>query len=375
MQPKRIRRIAINTGGGDAPGLNAVIRAVVRAAGPLGWEVCGIEKGYDGLLSLKGIRRLARADVRGLLGRGGTILGATTSGNPFTYPVRERGTIVERDLSGRLLRHFRRLGIDAHITVGGDGSLAIAEKLFRKGLRVVGVPKTIDNDLPGTAQTFGFDTAVSVATEALDGIHATAASHERVMVMEVMGRDAGWIALHSGLAGGADVILIPEIPFTLESVCRTVQGRYRNGRPFCVIVAAEGAAPRGGTQALEAPAGPGGQAPRLGGIAEGLARAIEERTGRPARSLVLGHLQRGGAPTPFDRLLATRFGAAAVRLIREGRFGRMVAYDPPDIGSVPLSKVTGRLKRVPAAGDAVRAARAMGVSFGDDPPGSSKNCP
>ncbi len=361
MTRPRIRRISICTAGGDAPGLNAVIRAVVRGAESLGWEAYGIDRGYDGLLTMKGVRRLRRADVRGLLGRGGTILGATTSGDPFRYPVAGR----ERDVSDRLLRNFRRLRIDAHVTIGGDGSLAIAERLFRKGLRVVGVPKTIDNDIAGTAMTFGFDTAVSTATEALDRLDSTAESHGRVMVAEVMGRDVGWIALHSGIAGGADVILIPEIPFTVESVCRAVRARYRSGRNFCVIVAAEGAVERDGTRLTQAPAGMGGQPARLGGVAEDLALRIEELTGRPCRSLVLGHLQRGGSPTPFDRLLATRFGAAAVRFIQEGRFGRMVALDGQDIVAVPLSRVRGRLKRVPPGGDTVQAARALGISFGD----------
>jgi 6-phosphofructokinase 1 len=366
VKRSRIRRISVGTAGGDAPGLNAVIRAVVRCAEPLGWEVYGIERGYDGILSLKGVRRLTRADVRGLLGLGGTILGATTSGNPFKYPVTLKGRAVERDLSGRLLANFRRLGIDAHVAIGGDGSLSIAEALYRKGLKVVGVPKTIDNDLAGTETTFGFDTAVSTAAEGLDRLRTTAASHQRVMVVEVMGRDAGWIALHAGIAGGADVILIPEIPFTVESVCRAVEARYRSGRGFCVIVAAEGAAPRSGTQAVLAPAGLGGRPVRVGGIAESLAREIEERTGRPSRSVVLGHLQRGGSPTPLDRLLATRFGAAAVRFIQESRFGRMVALDPPNIVAVPLSRIAARQKKVPAGCDTVLAARALGLSFGDE---------
>jgi 6-phosphofructokinase 1 len=355
----------VGTAGGDAPGLNAVIRAVVRAAEPLGWEVFGVERGYDGILSMKGVRRLTREDTRGLLSRGGTILGSTTSGNPFKYPVTVRGKTVERDLSGRLLANFRRLGIDAHVAIGGDGSLAIAAALHRRGLRVVGVPKTIDNDLPGTETTFGFDTAVTTAAEALERLRTTAASHQRVMVVEVMGRDAGWIALHAGIAGGAEAILIPEIPYAIESVCRAVEARYRSGRGYAVVVAAEGAAPRDGKQAVLAPAGLGGQPARLGGVAEPLAREIEERTGRPCRSMVLGHLQRGGSPTPLDRLLATRFGAAAVRFIQEGRFGQMVALDPPDIVAVPLSRIAGRQKRVPAGCDAVLAARAVGVSFGD----------
>ncbi len=365
MARPKIGRISVCTGGGDAPGLNAVIRAVVRTAEPLGWEVYGIENGLDGILSMKGIRRLSRADVRGILGLGGTILGTTNRGNPFRYPVTVRGKTVERDLSRQVIRNFRRLGIDAHIYIGGDGSLTIANELHKRGLKVVGVPKTIDNDLVGTVTTFGFDTAVTTATEALDKLHSTAASHQRVMVVEVMGRDAGWIALNSGIAGGADVILIPEIPFTIESVCRAVQARYRSGRNFCIIVAAEGAAPAGGSQIVQSPAGGGGQMPRLGGIAETLARRIEEGTGRPCRAMVLGHLQRGGSPTTFDRLLATRLGAAAVRFIQQGRFGHMVALDPPDIVAFPLSRISGRLKKVPLDSDTILTARAMGISFGD----------
>ncbi len=366
MPPIRVNRIAVNTGGGDAPGLNAVIRAVVRAAEPLGWDVYGIERGYDGIISGKGLRRLTRSSVRGILSQGGSILGTNNRGNPFKYPATVRGRKVVRDFGDLVIRRLRHKGIDALIAIGGDGSLAIAAEIWKRGFPVVGVPKTIDNDLVGTVVTFGFDTAVSVATDALDRLHSTAASHERVMVVEVMGRYAGWIALHSGIAGGADVILIPEIPYTLKSVCRAVRARYRSGREFCIIVVAEGAKPAGGTYVTKAPKEIGREHVRLGGIAETLARQIQAKTRREARSLVLGHLLRGGSPTNFDRLLATRFGAAAVRFVQEQNFGQVVALAPPTIVGFPLQDVVGMQKTVPPNCDAVLAARAMGLCFGDE---------
>jgi len=366
MAPIRVNRIAVNTGGGDAPGLNAVIRAVVRAAEPLGWEVFGIERGYDGVISGKGFRRLTRSTVRGILGMGGSILGTNNRGNPFQYPVTVRGKVVTKDVGDLVIRRLRHKGIDALVAIGGDGSLSIAAEIWKRGFPVVGVPKTIDNDLVGTVVTFGFDTAVSVATEALDRLHSTAASHERVMVVEVMGRYAGWIALHSGIAGGADVILLPEIPFSAASVCRAVQARYRSGRNFCIIVAAEGARPKGGSYFTQGPKEAGREHVRLGGVAEALAKLIQERTRRESRSLVLGHLLRGGSPTTFDRLLATRFGAAAVRFIREQRFGYVTALDPPNIVPFPIAEVVGKQKTVPVDGDVVQAARAMGICFGDE---------
>jgi 6-phosphofructokinase 1 len=362
----RVNRIAVNTGGGDAPGLNAVIRAVVRAAEPLGWKVFGIEKGYAGVVSGKGVRPLTRASVRGILNQGGSILGTNNRGNPFQYPITVRGRTIVRDVTDKVIRRMRHRGIDALVAIGGDGSLSIAARLWEKGFPVVGVPKTIDNDLVGTVVTFGFDTAVCTATDALDKLHSTAESHERVMVVEVMGRNAGWIALNAGVAGGADVILIPEIPFTLNAVCRAVRARYRSGRRFCIVVAAEGAAPKGGKRYIKAPKTAGREHARLGGIAEALARDIQKRTRRECRSIVLGHLLRGGSPTTFDRLLCTRFGAAAVRFIHEGRFGQVVALDPPDIVPFPLKEVAGRQKTVPVNGDVVQAARAMGIAFGDE---------
>ncbi|HEX7119829.1 MAG TPA: ATP-dependent 6-phosphofructokinase [Longimicrobiales bacterium] len=361
----KIRRIALNTGGGDAPGLNAVIRAAVLSALNHGWEVYGIRKGYDGLLGEEEVVRLDRAAVRGITHLGGTILGTTNRGNPFERPTRQAdGSVVAVDRSGEVIEAFRRLELDALIAIGGDGSLRIAHAFAEKGLPVVGVPKTIDNDLAATQVTFGFETAVQTATDALDKLHSTAESHERVMVVEVMGRHTGWIALHSGVSATADVILIPEIPYDIDRVCEKIEARYRNGPRFAIVVAAEGAAPVGGEQTYIEAAAPG-RAARLGGIAERLAREIAERTGRETRSLVLGHLQRGGSPTAYDRLIALRFGAAAVRCVAEGRFGTMVALDPPHIRAVPLDEAVRDIKRVPVDSDTVQTARDMGISFGD----------
>ncbi len=358
-----IRRIAVNTGGGDAPGLNAVIRAVVRAAERSGWEVTGILDGYDGLFRDDGVVRLDRRAVRGITHLGGTILGTTNRGNPLRWPVKgEDGSVTHVDRSQEVLDALATLEIDALIAIGGDGSLGIAHHLFQKGLKVVGVPKTIDNDLAATVLTFGFTTAVETATEAIDKLHSTAESHERVMVVELMGRTAGWIALYAGLAGSADVILIPEIPYDRNSVCEKIEARWAEGREFAIVVVAEGAFPIGGEPLFKQTRG--GEK-RLGGMAELVAREIEERTGRETRELVLGHLQRGGGPNAYDRLLALRFGAAAVELVRDGSFGCMVALDPPDVLAVPLGEAIAATKRVPLDGDVVRTARALGVCMGD----------
>jgi 6-phosphofructokinase 1 len=366
MARARARRVGILTGGGDCPGLNAVIRAASRTAFNMGWEVYGIEDGFDGLLS-RNVRRLTRRDVRGILQLGGTILGTTNRKNPFCYPVSRDGEVVEKDRSAEVVRNFRALGLRALIAIGGDGTLGIAERLSRKGLPVVGVPKTIDNDIPSTMITFGFDTAVSTATDALDRLHTTAEAHRRVMVVEVMGRYTGWIALNSGVAGGADVILLPEIPFDVDSVCDTIRARERAGRDFSIVVVAEGAVPRHGRMVTRGPRQAGREV-RLGGIAEWLASEIESRCGgKETRSLVLGHLQRGGPPTSFDRLLGTRFGSAAMRLVVEEKFGSMVALDPPRVLAVPLRVAVGKgkLKKVPVGYDVIRAARDMGIGFGD----------
>jgi phosphofructokinase-like protein len=356
-------RIALSTGGGDAPGLNAVIRAAVLSAVGRGWEVLGIKKGYAGLLGDDEVIPLTAQSVRGIAHMGGTILRTTNRGNPFKYPVRRpNGTVAEIDRSDELIENARAHGIDAIISIGGDGSLAIAQQLCDKGMKIVGVPKTIDNDVSETITSFGFDTAVSTALDAIDKLHTTAESHDRVIVMEVMGRQAGFIALHSGLAGTADVILIPEIPYDIEKVCDKVTARDRAGRHFSIIVVAEGAYPKGGKQSFRmTPAG----GMQLGGVCDRLAVDIQVRTGKECRSLTLGHLQRGGQPTGYDRLLAARFGGAAVRAVADEKWAHMVALQSPHIVYVPIADVLREPKRVDPSHDVVLTARATGISFGD----------
>ena len=357
-------RLAVNTGGGDAPGLNAVVRAITLAALNRGYEVFGIRKGYLGLLDTSQLVPLTFDSVRGITHLGGSILGTNNRGNPLGIRVVENGQERYVDVSDQAVTNFRNLGFDGLIAIGGDGSLKIAAGLQKKGIPIIGVPKTIDNDLAATAMTFGFDTAVATATDAIDKLHSTAESHERVMVVEVMGRYCGWIALSAGMAGSADAILIPEIPFRIEKVCEKIMAREAAGRHFSIVVCAEGAMPVGGEMTVVEKGQPGKEA-RLGGIAEKLAREIEQRTGKESRSLVLGHLQRGGTPTSFDRMLSLRFGAAAVRLAEEGRWGSMVAYDPPEMTAVPLGEAVASLKTVPVEGDTLRTARELGISFGD----------
>lgn len=365
-----IRRIAINTGGGDAPGLNAVIRAVFLAAANRGWECYGIRDGFNGILCPErypegGVFRLTRDKVRGIAHLGGTILGTTNKGNPLHFPMQmPDGTTKDMDRSDEILEFFAREGLDALVSIGGDGSLTIANALHRKGLRVVGVPKTIDNDLDKTSTTFGFDTAVSFATECLDRLHSTAESHQRVMVVEVMGRYAGWIALHSGISGGAHSILIPEIPFDVDKVAEKVRWRDSLGRMYSIVVVAEGAQPVDGHREILAPAEIG-HAERLGGMGEHVAKALQERTGKDARVVVLGHLLRGGSPTSFDRLAALRFGAAAVRALDEGQSGVMVALAFPNVVYVALEEVAGRMKGVPLDCDTLQTGRDLGICFGD----------
>ncbi|TLM66394.1 MAG: ATP-dependent 6-phosphofructokinase [Deltaproteobacteria bacterium] len=359
-------KICINTGGGDAPGLNAVIEAVTMAAHNRQWEVYGIRSGYAGLLNTDEIIPLTPEKVDGIASIGGTILGTTNKGNPFMMPVANAaGEIEQRDLSDRVMENFRRLRFDALVAVGGDGSLEIAHRFAAKGMPVVGVPKTIDNDMGGTVITFGFDTAVSIATEAIDRLHSTAKSHDRVMVVEVMGRNAGFIALNSGISGNADVILIPEIPFDIDRVCDKLMDNELHGRKYAIVVVAEGAVPKGGGVVVKEGATGGRQHVVLGGIAEHVAGEITRRTGKDSRSLVLGHLQRGGSPTTFDRLLSLRFGAAAVRAIEEGRFDHMVALQSPDIVLVPLAEALQITKRVRPDGDTVQTGRDLGICFGD----------
>ncbi len=358
--PTPIRRIGMLTSGGDAPGLNAVIRAVVKTAEfEYGWKVVGIEDGFEGLLTPPKIRNLDSTAVRGILSRGGTILGTTNKGHFRMVAIDGK---LQRDPAPykELAQNMRRLGIDALVIIGGEGSQGIASELAKYGVRAVGVPKTIDNDLYGSDRTFGFDTALTVATEALDRLHTTAASHERVMVLEVMGRDAGWIALHSGIGGGADIILIPEIPFSIDAVASKVMTRDFQGSNFSIIVCSEGAIEQGGQQIYQASTG------TLGGIGQYVAREVASRTGKDSRVVVLGHLQRGGEPTPYDRILATRFGAAAVRELAEGRYGEVVVLRGGLITTISMAECAGKVKNVPVDDEMVRTARGMGIAFGDE---------
>ncbi len=351
-----IRCIAISTGGGDAPGLNAVIRAAVKAAIlKYKWKVIGIPDGFDGLIWPEKSFELTLKHVAGILPRGGTILGTTNRGNPFQYKTIEGGREVIRDISPDILANAEKLGIDAVITIGGDGSQTIALELFQKGMKIVGVPKTIDNDLDATEVTFGFDTALTTATDAVDKIHTTAESHHRVMVVEVMGRDAGWIALEAGIAGGAHVILIPEIPFTIQRICDYVTARESYGKHFTIVVVAEG---------VKLPAELK-ENRRSGTVGNLIGTVVAAGARKEVRVSVLGHIQRGGSPTPFDRILGTRFGVAAVELIAQGEFGKMVCLRNERIQAVDIREAIGKNKTVDPDGELVRTARAIGISFGD----------
>lgn len=364
-QRKKIRRIAVNTGGGDAPGLNAVIRAVVLCGQERGWEVYGIAHGYQGLLNTRGLRRLTADDVEGITNLGGSILGAASRGNPFEYPYRTKsGRQMVKDISHKVVENFHKMKLDAIVAIGGDGSLRIAYQFYQKGIPVIGVPKTIDNDLSETVITFGFDTAVSTATEAIEKLHSTAKAHDRVMVVELMGRHAGWIALNSGVSSAADVILIPEIPFDIQKVCEAIMKREEQGYHWSTVVIAEGAYPVGGTVSTEGEAEVGREV-RLGGIGRAVAEEISVRTGKETRTLVLGHLQRGGNPTTFDKLLALRFGAAAIRFLEQGKFGHMVALAPPTVKAVPIRDAISKMKSVPLDSDTMITARSLGICFGD----------
>ena len=365
MKESKVRRIGILTGGGDCPGLNGVIRAVVKTCRfEYGIEVVGIEDGYGGLINDR-MRPLDSGDVAGILARGGTILGSSNRDNPFRVPVQEDGVTKFRDLSDQAIKNLQRHGLELLVVVGGDGSLNIALELSKKGIHVVGVPKTIDNDLDSTDVTFGFDSALTTATDAVDKLHTTADSHHRLMVLELMGRYAGWIALEAGMAGGGDVILIPEIPFDIDKVAQSVRERGYRGRNFAVVIVAEGAVPKGGEMFVERRIAESTDAIRLGGIGRWVAQELEARLEWEARTTVLGHLQRGGSPTAFDRLLATRFGVEAVRLLAAGQFGRMVSLHGTTIDSVTLEDAVTRLRRVNPDSQIVQAARAVGTSFGD----------
>jgi 6-phosphofructokinase 1 len=357
-----IRKIGVLTGGGDAPGLNAVIRAVVKAGSNAGAEVVGIEDSFDGLLEFNRCRALTPKDVTGILRRGGTILGTVNTGDPFVRQIQTSDGV--RQYGERVAEMFHRMQFDALVVIGGDGTLAIAHRFSAMGIPLIGVPKTIDNDIVGTTNCFGFDTAVAFATEAIDRLHTTAEAHRRVMVVEVMGRHAGWIALYAGVGGGADVILMPEIPYDIEKVAAQIREREAWGARFSIVVVAEGARPRDGGVSVLEPASRG-HVERLGGAGQRVAHALEQLTGKETRTVVLGHLQRGGSPTSFDRVLATRFGGKAVELVLAGERDRMVAFAPPHIVSVPLSDVVGRTRNVPADFDVIRTARATGVTFGD----------
>ena len=366
-----VKRVGIMTGGGDCPGLNAVIRAAVRTGiQKYGWEILGIEDASMGLIDLDyrsphGNMWLTLDHVADILPRGGTILGTSNRSDPFHYVVERDGEKVEIDVSDKVIENFRKLGLDALISIGGDGSMRIAKALMDRGLtNIVGVPKTIDNDLSATDVTFGFDTAVQVATEALDRLRDTAESHDRVMIVEVMGRDAGWIALHAGLAGAAHAIVIPEIPYRLEPIAKRIMDRRKRGRPFSIVVVAEGAAPKGGRPS-ELPPEPGAM-PRLMGAAHKVAHELERLIDADMRVTVLGHIQRGGSPSNFDRVLATRFGNFAANLVAEEKFGMMAALRTPDIVAVPIAEAVNRPKRVDPNGQMVKMAREIGVVFGDE---------
>jgi 6-phosphofructokinase 1 len=358
------QKIGVVTGGGDCPGLNAVIRAVAKAAARRGWETVGILGAFEGLLPPRSARPLDARALDELLVRGGTVLGTTNRGQ-FSMKVGQgesRGLPVE--LIEEVKRGMEELGLSALVSIGGDGSLTIAQELYEHGIPIVGVPKTIDNDLEGTMWTFGFDSAVACATDALDRLRSTAESHNRVMVLEVMGRYAGWIALYSGVAGGADAILMPEIPFSYESVCTKIRERENEGQHFSVVVVAEGAREKEGGMVTAADQ-PADREARLGGIGAVVAAEIEKRTGKESRVCVLGHLQRGGSPTTFDRALCSIFGAEAVERIAAGDFGTMVAFQGTHVGAVKISEAVGRLKMIRPDGSLARTARALGICLGD----------
>lgn len=359
-----IKRIGILTGGGDCPGLNAVIRGVTKTAiTRYGMEVIGFKDGFEGLIDNR-FMMLTYENVSGILTQGGTILGSSNKANPFEHIVKEKGKAVVKDVSDESMALYKDLGLDALITVGGDGTMTIAGMLAKKGAKVVGVPKTIDKDLMETDTTFGFDTARQVATEAIDRLHTTAQSHHRVMVVEVMGRNAGWLALESGIAGGGDIILLPEIPYDLEEIIKVVRHRSRFGKRFSIVVISEGAKQKGGEQVIKKLVEDSHEKVRLGGVGQQLANQIELETEIESRVAILGHLQRGGTPTPLDRILATRFAVKAIDLVVRGNFNQMVAINGSNIVSVPIEKVMGKQKLVPKDSELIDVALSVGTSFG-----------
>ena len=361
----KIRRIGILTGGGDCPGLNAVIRAVAKTALlQMQWEVTGIEDGFLGLIQNR-MHPLRYEDVSNILTLGGTILGTSNKANPARYPVRSDGTVELRDVTDRCLEHIEQQRLDALVVIGGDGTMSGAANFVHHGVNCIGVPKTIDNDLEGTDVTFGFATACQIATEALDRIHTTAASHHRAMIVEVMGRNAGWIALHAGVASGADIILIPEIPFDMGKICEKVLDRSTHGKRFSILCVSEGARPAGGAQVV-ARLDPLSPDPiRLGGISRLVAEAIEGQTGIETRTTVLGHVQRGGTPVAMDRVLATTFGHAACQALAQGKQNRLVVMKGRDVTDIDILSVADKQRLVPRDNELLLAARAVGTSFGD----------
>ncbi len=365
VEGNKIKTIGILTGGGDCPGLNAVIRAVTKSATlNYSWKVIGILDGFEGLIEKKYIE-LSYDSVRAIIDRGGTILGSSNKANPFDYKIQKNGKVESEDVSGKIIENVGSLNIDALAIAGGDGTLTIANKLNKKGINTVGIPKTIDNDLSGTDRTFGFDTAVNTAVEALDKIRTTAESHHRAMVVEVMGRYAGWIALYSGLASGADIILIPEIPYNPKKVFETIKSRMEKQRNYTIVVVAEGAKPKGGAEVVKMILKDSAEARRLGGIAVRLAAEIREKAGISSRATILGHIQRGGTPSALDRSLGTRLGFHATTLISSGQFGMMAAIRGNEITSVPIEQAVQGIRKVNPKGDLVNCARGLGVSFGD----------
>ncbi len=358
-------RIGILTGGGDCPGINAVIRGVARKAMlEDNAEIIGIEDGYEGLVNNK-YRRLELNDLSGILTLGGTILGTSKKANPYRYAIKNDGKLIFKDMSKTVLNNIEKMELDCMVVIGGDGTLGIAYKLFKDGVPVIGVPKTIDNDIMGTDITFGFDSAVWIATEGIDRLHTTAQSHHRIMIVEVMGHNAGWIALHSGIAGGGDIILIPEIPYDIDIVAQKVRERNRRGKKFSIVVIAEGAKPKGGEVVVQRIVKESSDPIRLGGVGFVLGKNIEDITGIETRAVVMGHLQRGGSPTPFDRVLATRLGTKAAEMIHKRQFGNMAGIQKGEVVKVSLKEVSRGIKKIPHNHPLIESARSLDTSFGD----------
>ncbi|MFO8062545.1 MAG: ATP-dependent 6-phosphofructokinase [bacterium] len=361
-----IKNVAVLTGGGDCPGLNAVIRGIVKSGiVHYDWNMYGIKDGFDGLIDNMHIEPMTLNDIRGILPKGGTILGTSNRGNPFHYPVKTESGTEYRDVSDKILKSILKHRIDGMVVIGGDGTLNIANELYKKGANIVGVPKTIDNDINATDYTFGFQTAVNTATEAIDKLHTTAESHHRIMIVEVMGRDTGWISLSAGIAGGADIILIPEIPFCMESIISKIESRKNNGSAFSIIVCAEGAHEKGEDIVKKKQESENGGLPLLGGIGRSVEEKLSERTDFVIRTTVLGHLQRGGQTSPYDRILSSRFGVEAANLIAQKKFGNMVSLRGRDIVSVPLQEAIGEKNYVDPNGQLVETARRLSISLGD----------